>query len=124
MKSTVQKPVAIKYKSKTTTEKKATSPTKKPPISTPPVQKATNISPATHRTNNPIAAPKPAETVPRAKSAKRTLTCYLCGREFGTASLSLHEPKCLEVCAKNRKYHVFVRFRNALGDASYQCNIK
>ncbi|KAF5291303.1 hypothetical protein FQA39_LY03454 [Lamprigera yunnana] len=26
----------------------------------------------------------------------RTLICYLCGREFGTASLPLHEPKCLE----------------------------
>lgn len=32
----------------------------------------------------------------------RTLTCYICGREFGTASLPLHEPKCLQVCFSKR----------------------
>ncbi|XP_075710918.1 zinc finger protein 474-like [Rhinoderma darwinii] len=26
----------------------------------------------------------------------RTLICYICGREFGTKSLPIHEPKCLE----------------------------
>ncbi|XP_023571104.1 zinc finger protein 474 isoform X1 [Octodon degus] len=26
----------------------------------------------------------------------RTLTCYICGREFGTLSLPIHEPKCLQ----------------------------
>ncbi|XP_077609123.1 zinc finger protein 474 isoform X1 [Crocuta crocuta] len=26
----------------------------------------------------------------------KTLTCYICGREFGTLSLPIHEPKCLE----------------------------
>uniref|UniRef100_A0A8C7EVT9 C2HC/C3H-type domain-containing protein n=1 Tax=Neovison vison TaxID=452646 RepID=A0A8C7EVT9_NEOVI len=26
----------------------------------------------------------------------QTLTCYVCGREFGTLSLPIHEPKCLE----------------------------
>lgn len=26
----------------------------------------------------------------------RTLICYICGREFGTLSLPIHEPKCLE----------------------------
>ncbi|KAG8456262.1 hypothetical protein GDO86_002159 [Hymenochirus boettgeri] len=26
----------------------------------------------------------------------KTLVCYLCGREFGTKSLPIHEPKCLE----------------------------
>ncbi|XP_037657347.1 zinc finger protein 474-like isoform X2 [Choloepus didactylus] len=26
----------------------------------------------------------------------RTLFCYICGREFGTLSLPIHEPKCLE----------------------------
>uniref|UniRef100_A0A8D2CM09 C2HC/C3H-type domain-containing protein n=1 Tax=Sciurus vulgaris TaxID=55149 RepID=A0A8D2CM09_SCIVU len=25
-----------------------------------------------------------------------TLVCYICGREFGTMSLPIHEPKCLE----------------------------
>lgn len=100
MKSTVQKPVAIKYKSKTTTDKKATSPTKKPLTSTLPAQKTPNVPPTTQRVSNPTVTQKPAEPAPRAKSAKRTLTCYLCGREFGTASLPLHEPKCLEVREK------------------------
>ncbi|XP_018573986.1 uncharacterized protein LOC108913016 isoform X2 [Anoplophora glabripennis] len=96
VKSTVQKPVAIKYKSKTNAEKKAISPPRKPLTSTPPVQKASHIPQTVQRTSNPTVTSKPAEPVPRAKSAKRTLTCYLCGREFGTASLPLHEPKCLE----------------------------
>ncbi|XP_018119717.1 zinc finger protein 474-like [Xenopus laevis] len=26
----------------------------------------------------------------------KTLICYICGREFGTKSLPIHEPKCLE----------------------------
>ncbi|XP_063820279.1 zinc finger protein 474-like [Pseudophryne corroboree] len=26
----------------------------------------------------------------------KTLVCYICGREFGTKSLPIHEPKCLE----------------------------
>ncbi|XP_074238317.1 zinc finger protein 474 [Saimiri boliviensis] len=26
----------------------------------------------------------------------RTVVCYICGREFGTLSLPIHEPKCLE----------------------------
>ncbi|CAI9538804.1 unnamed protein product [Staurois parvus] len=31
------------------------------------------------------------------KTAKpKTLICYICGREFGTKSLPIHEPKCLE----------------------------
>ncbi|XP_012519739.1 PREDICTED: zinc finger protein 474 [Propithecus coquereli] len=35
--------------------------------------------------------------VPSGISARpRTLICYICGREFGTLSLPIHEPKCLE----------------------------
>uniref|UniRef100_A0A8C5MI85 Zinc finger protein 474 n=1 Tax=Leptobrachium leishanense TaxID=445787 RepID=A0A8C5MI85_9ANUR len=29
-------------------------------------------------------------------STPKTLICYICGREFGTKSLPIHEPKCLE----------------------------
>ena len=25
----------------------------------------------------------------------RTVVCYLCGREFGTKSIGIHEPQCL-----------------------------
>ena len=31
------------------------------------------------------------------KRRPRTVTCYICGREFGSASFPIHEPKCLEV---------------------------
>ncbi|KAH0949479.1 hypothetical protein HN011_005313 [Eciton burchellii] len=30
------------------------------------------------------------------KRGPKTVTCYVCGREFGTASFPIHEPKCLE----------------------------
>nr|XP_012233519.1 PREDICTED: uncharacterized protein LOC105678608 isoform X3 [Linepithema humile] len=30
------------------------------------------------------------------KRGRRTVTCYICGREFGTASFPIHEPKCME----------------------------
>lgn len=29
--------------------------------------------------------------------AAPTLVCYICGREFGTRSIAIHEPQCLEV---------------------------
>lgn len=31
------------------------------------------------------------------KRGPKTVTCYICGREFGTASFPIHEPKCMEV---------------------------
>lgn len=34
---------------------------------------------------------------PIVRSGPRTVLCYLCGREFGTASYPLHEPHCLQV---------------------------
>ncbi|KAG5319064.1 ZN474 protein, partial [Acromyrmex heyeri] len=30
------------------------------------------------------------------KRGPRSVTCYVCGREFGTASFPIHEPKCME----------------------------
>ena len=29
----------------------------------------------------------------------RMIVCYICGREFGSQSITIHEPKCLEVIA-------------------------
>ncbi|KYB26354.1 hypothetical protein TcasGA2_TC033817 [Tribolium castaneum] len=86
MKSTVQKPVAMKYKSKQSAEKKALPPAQRKPSL--PAQKLVHTP--------PNVGVSPETATPRVKSAKRTLTCYLCGREFGTASLPLHEPKCLQ----------------------------
>ncbi|RUS72488.1 hypothetical protein EGW08_019742, partial [Elysia chlorotica] len=31
-----------------------------------------------------------------AQQGPRTVVCYICGREFGTKSISIHEPQCLE----------------------------
>lgn len=43
--------------------------------------------------NNPYGPASPPKT-PRRKP--RFVVCYLCGREFTTASLPIHEPQCLE----------------------------
>ncbi|XP_072398550.1 uncharacterized protein [Diabrotica undecimpunctata] len=100
VKATVQKPVPLKYKSsksKKETSKKSPSPTRKSSI---PSQNIVHSNPSSA---NMLAA-KRLEMMKkmqegndsRASSGKRTLTCYICGREYGTASLKLHEPKCLE----------------------------
>lgn len=31
------------------------------------------------------------------KRGRRIVTCYICARDFGTASFPIHEPKCMEV---------------------------
>lgn len=31
-----------------------------------------------------------------------TLVCYICGRDFGTRSISIHEPQCLEVSGQDQ----------------------
>lgn len=31
---------------------------------------------------------------------KKTVTCYICGRDFGSTSIAIHEPQCL------KKWHV------------------
>jgi ribosomal protein L32 len=33
---------------------------------------------------------------PKAQQGPRTVVCYICGREFGSKSLPIHEPQCLE----------------------------
>ncbi|CAH1285433.1 unnamed protein product [Diabrotica balteata] len=101
VKATVQKPVPLKYKSsksKKETSKKSPSPTRKSSI---PSQNIVHSNPSSA---NMLAAKRleimkkmqEGSDSSRASSGKRTLTCYICGREYGTASLKLHEPKCLE----------------------------
>ncbi|XP_067886013.1 zinc finger protein 475-like isoform X2 [Heterodontus francisci] len=36
------------------------------------------------------------ELEPPASRRPRTVICYLCGREYGTTSISIHEPQCLK----------------------------
>ncbi|XP_050513946.1 zinc finger protein 474-like isoform X3 [Diabrotica virgifera virgifera] len=101
VKATVQKPVPLKYKSsksKKEKSKKTPSPTRKPSL---PSQNIVHSNPSSA---NMLAA-KRLEIMKKmqegndsraSSSGKRTLTCYICGREYGTSSLKLHEPKCLE----------------------------
>ncbi|OXU24306.1 hypothetical protein TSAR_007374 [Trichomalopsis sarcophagae] len=37
------------------------------------------------------------------KRRPRSVTCYICGREFGTASFPIHEPKCLQKWHRENK---------------------
>lgn len=116
VKINVQKPVAIKYKSKNgsvASDTRKTSPQKKSsnPVSALPIPVVSKPSPASSNSNiKPISARisspnsdkestmgRKSVTPLRGGSGKRTLTCYICGREFGTASLALHEPKCMQV---------------------------
>lgn len=46
------------------------------------------------------ATPKLSEdkaAISTGKRRPRSVTCYICGREFGSASFPIHEPKCLQV---------------------------
>ncbi|XP_076283312.1 cactin, spliceosome C complex subunit [Lasioglossum baleicum] len=75
---TVQKPVALNFrsdKSKNKTEESA--------------QETKLESPRGQvNQNRPFSAPT--------KKGPRTITCYICGREFGTASFPIHEPRCMQ----------------------------
>lgn len=90
VKNIVQKPVAIKYKPKKFDSKESPKETirKKSPL---PAQKILRTPPATANIQEELNRRPVSGKVPK------MLTCYICGREFGTASLPLHEPKCLQV---------------------------
>ncbi|XP_076465014.1 zinc finger protein 474-like isoform X2 [Babylonia areolata] len=60
----------------------------------------TNFSGATRgagggAASNSGSGPTTSST-PRAPPGPRTVICYICGREFGTKSISIHEPQCLQ----------------------------
>ncbi|XP_076380394.1 uncharacterized protein LOC117227657 isoform X1 [Megalopta genalis] len=77
---TVQKPVALNFRSDRNknkveevvqqTKQKSESPREQPAL------------------GRPYSAPT--------KKGPRTITCYICGREFGTASFPIHEPRCMQ----------------------------
>lgn len=50
-------------------------------------------APNANRPNDLTGLKKASGGIP---ARPRTLICYICGREFGTLSLPIHEPKCLE----------------------------
>lgn len=94
VKSTVQKPVAIKYKSK---KEKPESPKREQSLPSQNIVHS-NLTSAKMLASRRLEILKKNQenNERRTGSGKRTLTCYICGREYGTASLKLHEPKCLE----------------------------
>lgn len=50
-------------------------------------------TPNANRASDAIGLKKVPSGIP---ARPRTLICYICGREFGTLSLPIHEPQCLE----------------------------
>ena len=78
---TVQKPVALNFRSDKNKNK----------VEEIVVQNhSNNLHEKSNASNNtPSSAP--------IKKGPRTITCYICGREFGTASFPIHEPRCMQV---------------------------
>ncbi|KAK9307278.1 hypothetical protein QLX08_002308 [Tetragonisca angustula] len=77
---TVQKPVALNFRSDKNKNK----------VEEIVVQNhSNNLHEKSNASNNtPSSAP--------IKKGPRTITCYICGREFGTASFPIHEPRCMQ----------------------------
>ena len=121
-KSSVRKPVPIKYRSgksnrrklevvKTETETPVTSKVPSPdPLrrkasvevdtKTVEMQRMDRKSPRSAGGGVFLVLDDRGSDRPIARSGPRTVLCYLCGREFGTASYPLHEPHCLQVSSK------------------------
>lgn len=59
---------------------------------------ATNKPGGTNPGVSPAASTGPAGSTGKGdpKGGPRTVVCYICGREFGSKSISIHEPQCLE----------------------------
>lgn len=74
---TVQKPVALNFRSDKNKNKVEE------------IDTQNHLSNLHEKSNAPSSAP--------IKKGPRTITCYICGREFGTASFPIHEPRCMQV---------------------------
>lgn len=81
----IQKPVALNFRSDRNKKK---------------LENTAETNSRTPATSQDPSSRGPMDQRIRSSSAKRgprTVTCYICGREFGTASFPIHEPKCMEV---------------------------
>lgn len=90
----VQKPVALNFRSdrnkSSRPEESETAATRsKPPVG--------SQDPDPEREEMDSQTSTGADPSAPIKRGRRTVTCYICGREFGTASFPIHEPKCMEV---------------------------
>ena len=51
--------------------------------------------------------------------------CYICGREFGSKSISIHEPKCLEKWhMENHKLPKHLRRKEPQVSFAYSCSVR
>ncbi|XP_017790740.1 PREDICTED: uncharacterized protein LOC108572915 isoform X2 [Habropoda laboriosa] len=79
---TVQKPVALNFRSDKSKNKSEET------VGQDRKSKSANLQERSSPSNRPSSAP--------AKKGPRTITCYVCSREFGTASFPIHEPRCMQ----------------------------
>ncbi|XP_018310947.1 uncharacterized protein [Mycetomoellerius zeteki] len=79
----IQKPVALNFRSDRNRNKLDEAETKSNPVIP-----QDHPSQDSDQQSRSLSAPM--------KRGPRSVTCYVCGREFGTASFPIHEPKCME----------------------------
>lgn len=82
-KKTVQKPVALNFRSEKRKNK----------IREEEIELENQQSIEITMKNDAGMESRPVST----RKGPRTVTCYICAREFGTASFPIHEPKCMQV---------------------------
>ena len=86
----IQKPVALNFRSDRSKNKSEEMV----------VQEAKGKSSGSQERHSPSGRPSSAPT----KKGPRTITCYICGREFGTASFPIHEPRCMQKWERENNY--------------------
>lgn len=87
---TVQKPVALNFRSDKNRNKIEEVTLSVRDSKTKPVSPGETRS--SQQTTRQVSRPSSAP----ARRGPKTVTCYICGREFGTASFPIHEPKCMQ----------------------------
>ncbi|KAG7203292.1 hypothetical protein KM043_010385 [Ampulex compressa] len=83
----VQKPVALNFRSDKSRVKSEDTVVSQE-------SKIKSVDPQGGSQGSPTGVTRPA-SAPMKKGPK-TITCYICGREFGTASFPIHEPRCMQ----------------------------
>lgn len=140
-KSSVRKPVPINYRSGKSNRRKceATKGAAAPPTEpTPdPLTRSSGVGPGSRTAEmQPVDRKSPMNSGggvflvlddrPTVKSGPRTVLCYLCGREFGTASYPLHEPHCLQVSTTMSLWFVSphrIALKIHLVDSTHSCTV-
>lgn len=88
VKKSVQKPIALNFRSDKSKEKMKSQVESK------------KVTGGKSKTPSPTSEKSSGNSSKSAGNLERTpkiLTCYICNRDYGTASFPIHEPKCLQV---------------------------